>query len=107
MEFLFSALPLLSVLLVPVVLSMSVSKKERLKKERLANLRMYDESLSYAVHVTHQFRTPRFKYAPASLPDYGTVGQNEKKERSSVFAEYQGGLPKRAVKSRLFRVIRM
>lgn len=86
---------------------MSVSKKERLKKERLANLRMYDESLSYAVHVTHQFRTPRFKYAPASLPDYGTVGQNEKKERSSVFAEYQGGLPKRAVKSRLFRVIRM
>ena len=79
MEFLFSGLPLLSVLLAPVVLSMSVSKKER-----LANLRMYDESLSYAVHVTHQFRTPRFKYAPTSLPDYGTVGQKEKKELLAV-----------------------
>lgn len=79
---------------------MSVSKKER-----LANLWMYDESLSYAVHVTHQFRTPHFKYAPAPLPDYGTVEQKEKKERSPVFVEYQVGLPKRAVKSRLFRVI--
>lgn len=44
------SLPLLAVLLTSVVLSGCVSMEER-----IAQRRMYDESLSYAMNVTRQF----------------------------------------------------
>lgn len=52
-------LPLLAVLLSSVVLSGCVSMEERIAKRQ-----MYDDSLSYAMNVTRQFWTPRFKDTP-------------------------------------------
>ncbi len=53
------SLPLLAVLLTSVVLSGCVSMEER-----IAQRRMYDESLSYAMNITRQFWTPRFRDTP-------------------------------------------